>query len=166
MEVSIVNIIILLASFFAMEAVAWLTHKYIMHGLLWSLHKDHHEGNQSGFEKNDFFFVLFAIPGASLLIAGISDAFNFQFYIGAGITLYGCAYFLIHDIFIHQRFPFFRKTRNKYLLALRRAHKIHHKRQDKLHGSCFGMLIVPKKYFTTSEQVNNLHSQTNNQYII
>ena len=25
-----------------MEFVAWFAHKYIMHGFLWSLHKDHH----------------------------------------------------------------------------------------------------------------------------
>ncbi|MDB5020785.1 MAG: Beta-carotene 3-hydroxylase, partial [Pedobacter sp.] len=25
-----------------MECVTWLTHKYIMHGLFWKLHEDHH----------------------------------------------------------------------------------------------------------------------------
>ena len=25
-----------------MEFVAWATHKYLMHGLLWKLHQDHH----------------------------------------------------------------------------------------------------------------------------
>ena len=46
-----------------MEGVAWFTHKYIMHGFLWSLHKDHHQPNHDTIlEKNDFFFVIFAIP--------------------------------------------------------------------------------------------------------
>ena len=26
-----------------MEFMAWFTHKYIMHGFLWVLHKDHHK---------------------------------------------------------------------------------------------------------------------------
>ena len=39
-----------------MEGVAWFTHKYVMHGFLWVLHKDHHDrSNHSPFEKNDFF---------------------------------------------------------------------------------------------------------------
>ena len=41
-----------------MEGVAWFTHRYIMHGLLWHFHRDHHTRDNSGvFEKNDFFFL-------------------------------------------------------------------------------------------------------------
>jgi len=32
-----------------MEFVAWFTHKHIMHGFLWNLHKDHH--HQSFFNE-------------------------------------------------------------------------------------------------------------------
>jgi beta-carotene 3-hydroxylase len=67
--------------------------------------------------------------------------------IGLGITFYGLIYFLIHEIFIHQRIKMFRNTKNRYLKALRRAHKIHHKHLTKEDGECFGMLIVPFKYF-------------------
>ena len=35
-------IFIVLLTFVFMEFVAWFSHKYIMHGFLWSLHKDHH----------------------------------------------------------------------------------------------------------------------------
>jgi beta-carotene 3-hydroxylase len=34
-----------------------------------------------------------------------------------------------------------------YFRAIRRAHKIHHKRLTKEDGECFGMLWVPIKYF-------------------
>jgi beta-carotene 3-hydroxylase len=40
-------------TFFIMEAITWATHKYIMHGLLWYLHKDHHKPRPGFFEKND-----------------------------------------------------------------------------------------------------------------
>ena len=67
-------------------------------------------------------------------------------YIGIGITLYGFAYFIVHEIFIHQRIKLFKRTRIPYLKAIRKAHKVHHKSLAKEDGSCFGMLIVPLKY--------------------
>ena len=44
-----------------MEFVAWFTHKYVMHGLLWSWHEDHHDPDMKHgfFEKNDRFFFSF-----------------------------------------------------------------------------------------------------------
>lgn len=73
--------------------------------------------------------------------------FNFLFWVGLGITLYGFAYFLVHDIFIHQRFHLLRNADNTYFKAIRRAHKMHHKHIGKEEGECFGMLWVPFKYF-------------------
>lgn len=142
------NLLITLAAFVSMEAVAWFTHKYIMHGLLWTLHRDHHKKESRGFfERNDFFFLIFAIPGIIGLLIGMQFDFNFLFFIGLGITLYGFAYFFIHDIFIHQRFKLLRNIDNNYFKAIRRAHKIHHKHLNKEYGECFGMLWVPFKYF-------------------
>lgn len=136
------------AAFIGMEGVAWLAHKYIMHGLLWQLHKDHHKKETKGFmEHNDFFFLIFALPGIAALFFGKQNNYNFLFWIGIGITLYGMAYFLIHDIFIHQRFKIFRNSNSAYFKALRRAHKMHHKHLSKEDGECFGMLWVPFKYF-------------------
>ncbi len=148
MNTIVINILIALGSFIGMEAVAWFTHKYIMHGLLWRLHKDHHKKESKGFfEDNDFFFLIFAIPGIACLFFGLREGYNYLFWIGAGITLYGIAYFLVHDIFIHQRFRLFRNSDNAYFRAIRRAHKVHHKHVDKEEGECFGMLWVPFKFF-------------------
>jgi beta-carotene 3-hydroxylase len=144
----LINTFALIISFVSMEGVAWFTHKYIMHGLLWSLHHDHHyKESESIFEKNDFFFLFFAIPGIAGLFIGITQDYNYLFWIGLGITLYGFAYFFIHDIFIHQRIKFLRNADWIYFKALRKAHKIHHKHLGKEHGECFGMLFVPIKYF-------------------
>ena len=147
METILFNSVIVLAAFIGMEGVAWLAHKYIMHGLLWKLHKDHHKKESDGFiEHNDFFFLIFALPGIACLFFGMRNDYNFLFWIGVGITLYGVAYFLIHDIFIHQRFKIFRNSDNVYFKAIRRAHKMHHKHLTKEDGECFGMLWVPFKY--------------------
>lgn len=140
--------LIVIAVFIAMEGATWLIHKYIMHGFLWGLHKDHHDhSNEGPMEKNDYFFVIFALPAIALMYFGVQAGFNYLFYIGLGITLYGIAYFLVHDIFIHQRIRFFRKTKNTYFLAIRRGHKQHHKHMGKEEGECFGFLYVPVKYF-------------------
>jgi beta-carotene 3-hydroxylase len=129
-----------------MELVAWATHKYLMHGFLWFLHKDHHQiDHTKSLQKNDWFFMIFAIPGSALIILNSVDL-SFGFFIGLGITLYGFAYFIVHEIFIHQRIKILKRTNSSYLKGIRRAHKIHHKNLQKEEGSCFGMLFVPRKY--------------------
>ena len=117
-------ILISIVTYGIMEGITWFVHKYIMHGFLWVLHEDHHQPRyQNTFEKNDAFFI------------------------AIGILSYGITYFIVHDVLIHQRFKWFKHTKNKYLLGLRKAHKIHHKHLNKEDGECFGMLNVPKKYF-------------------
>jgi len=144
----LINISLVVVAFLSMECVAWLAHKYLMHGLLWTLHRDHHRKEQQGFfERNDFFFLIFALPGIACLTAGSAYGAPVALMIGIGITLYGLCYFLVHDIFIHQRFSIFRNTDNWYLKGIRRAHKMHHKHLDKQDGECFGMLWVPFKYY-------------------
>ncbi len=141
------NILIFLATFLAMEFVAWFTHKYVMHGFLWSLHEDHHTHTNVGFfEKNDTFFLIFAIPSMLSILSGTLLSIPWLLAIGFGILAYGICYFLVHDVFIHRRFKWLRKSDHFYFRAIRRAHKIHHKHLGKHKGECFGMLIVPFKY--------------------
>ena len=128
--------------------MAWFSHKYIMHGFLWSLHKDHHVKNKkSWFERNDLFFVFYAFVSAFFVILWGEFSFFPGLAIAIGIFAYGVTYFIVHDIFIHQRFKIWKKVNNRYAKAVRRAHKIHHKHLTKEDGECFGMLFVPKKFF-------------------
>jgi len=139
---------IVIGTFIFMEFNAWFMHKYIMHGFLWTLHKDHHKkDHKSWFERNDAFFLFYAVLSISSFFLWKTGTLSMGLPIGIGIFLYGLTYFLVHDIFIHQRFKFFKKTNNRYAKALRRAHKIHHKNIYKEKGECFGMLWVPLKYF-------------------
>jgi beta-carotene 3-hydroxylase len=151
----ILNVFIVIAAFMTMEFMAWFTHKFVMHGSLWYFHKDHHDhSNASFFEKNDIFFLIFAIPSWLGIMFGAMNGFDFKFYIGIGILLYGIAYFLVHDVIIHQRFKWFPKSENWYVKGIKRAHKIHHKHLEKYHSENFGMLVVPFRYFknTSSNQ--------------
>jgi len=146
-----VNILITLGTFVVMEGITWLTHKYVMHGFLWKLHEDHHDHRKKihpVFEKNDVFFLIFAIPSMIMIYIGsVYSNYSFLLFMGIGVALYGLAYFLIHEVVIHERLKWFSKIDNFYFRALRKAHKIHHKHLGKENGECFGMLIVPKKYF-------------------
>lgn len=143
-----VQISAFLGTFFFMEFMAWFSHKYIMHGFLWYLHADHHKkDHDSWFERNDAFFLFYAVVSIVFFLLWKYDILGIGLAIGLGIFAYGLAYFLVHDIFIHQRFKLFRTTNNRYAKAVRRAHKMHHKHIGKEHGECFGMLLVPFKYF-------------------
>ncbi len=139
-------ILLFLATFLIMECITWLTHKFVMHGFLWVLHRDHHQQSDGFFEKNDWFFVIFAIPSIALIYNGTMESIWWQQAIGFGIMAYGAAYFLVHDIIIHQRFKLFTKSTNQYVLGIRWAHKMHHKHLNKEHGESFGMLYVHRKY--------------------
>ena len=128
--------------------MAWFTHKYVMHGFLWYLHKDHHQkDHDKWFERNDAFFLFYAVVSMVCFYLWQVEGVWFTLPIGLGIMAYGATYFLVHDIFIHQRFKLFRNANNWYARGVRRAHKIHHKHLGKDKGENFGMLIVPIKYF-------------------
>ena len=143
---------ITIGTFIFMEGVAWFAHKYIMHGLLWSLHKDHHQKKPHFFEKNDAFFLIFATPSILLFFFGAKAGFNWMFYVGLGILIYGIAYFMIHDVVIHQRFKWFTRSKNSYINTIKRAHKMHHKHLDRHDGESFGMLFAARKYWQHTQK--------------
>ena len=142
------NLFTILLSFAAMELVAWLSHKFVMHGFLWHFHHDHHEPDaHSFFQKNDLFFLIFAIPSCLCIVFGSLAGFDLRFYIGMGILFYGIAYFLVHDVIIHRRFKWFNESGNAYVKAIRAAHWDHHKNAGRYGNKNFGMLLVSLKYF-------------------
>lgn len=144
-------IFVTLAAIAGMEFVAWAAHKYLMHGFLWIWHEDHHKPHHEKhgfFEKNDLFFLVFAIPSATCYIVGSAvPAYFWLFFVGVGISIYGLIYFLIHDVYIHQRFKWFRQLDSKYSRAILRAHGAHHARHTKDNCESFGLLVVNPKYF-------------------
>lgn len=137
---------IVVGTFLLMEAITWLTHKFVMHGFLWYLHEDHHQKKDGFFEKNDAFFVIFAVPSFLCILFGTIRHLYWLQALGFGIMAYGFAYFLVHDVIIHQRFKWFTHSNSEYIRSIRWAHKMHHKHLDKYNGESFGMLFVNKKY--------------------
>lgn len=153
-----IYLLITLAVFILMEAITWLTHRYVMHGFLWYLHEDHHQKGSGFFEKNDAFFIIFAIPSWLCIMLGSMNELYWVVSIGAGIAMYGFAYFLVHEIIIHQRIKLFTRSNNRYIRAIRWAHKMHHKHLHKEEGESFGMLVVAQKYWDKIKRDEKLKS--------
>ena len=126
-----------------MEVAAWAAHKYLMHGPLWFLHADHHTKEPGFFEKNDYFFLIFAIPSWLCIMLGMMYGVSESVAFGLGIAAYGFTYFLVHEIFIHQRFRFLQRSNSPYWNAVRLKHKLHHKSLTKDGAEHFGLLWVP-----------------------
>lgn len=141
-------VLVTIATFCGMEFVAWFAHRYVMHGFLWNWHEDHHKPHMRDgfFERNDLFFLVFAIPSAASYILGSATVHTWLFFVGVGISIYGLAYFLVHDVYIHRRFKWFKKLDNSYSKAILRAHGAHHAKQSKEDCESFGLLLVNPKY--------------------
>lgn len=135
---------LVLISILGMEGFSWTVHKYLFHGPLWFIHKSHHETGHKHFEANDLFSLFFGLAAIILIYFG-SLKYDSRFWIGIGISLYGMIYFIFHDIFVHNRLKSF-NSKNKLLLSIRRAHKMHHKSMVKLPSESYGLLFFPKKY--------------------
>jgi len=139
-----VNILLVGVAFLFMEFMAWFTHKYIMHGFMWFFHRDHHIRDGRKIEWNDFFAVIFAVPSILLIYLGVITPNNYILSIGIGIMLYGGAYFLFHDVYVHQRIPIFKNFSNRYLRATVKAHLEHHNPHAEYN---YGFLVAPLKYY-------------------
>ena len=69
-------------TFLAMEGMAWLTHRFVMHGWMWYFHEDHHRPHNKKIERNDIFFLIYAIPSWLLIMFGMMNGNDFKLYIG------------------------------------------------------------------------------------
>lgn len=141
------HFLIVAGTFFFMEGVAWFTHKYIMHGFLWSWHKSHHTVHNHVLEKNDLFALVFSVPSVLLIVLGyeIEEVYLLR-YFGYGILAYGIFYFLFHDVLVHRRIKLGFIPKSKYLKRIMNAHYVHHKTHSKHGAKAFGFLYAPKKY--------------------
>ena len=144
---TLLYILVVVATFFFMEGVAWFTHKYIMHGFLWSWHKSHHTYHKHPLERNDLFALVFSAPAILCIVIGYEiKGWELLKFVGFGITSYGIFYFLFHDILVHRRIKIKFVARNGYLKRIMKAHYVHHKIHSKEGAEAFGFLYAPKKY--------------------
>jgi len=129
-----------------MELISVFMHKYLQHGPLWVLHKDHHIYEAGRFEKNDVFSLIFSIISFLLIVTGVFSGFDFKFFVGIGMLVYGMGYFLYHDIIFHGRIKIKYYPTNQYLKRVLNAHAQHHQQSSANSGISFGFFAVGKKY--------------------
>ncbi|KUR70291.1 beta-carotene hydroxylase [Novosphingobium fuchskuhlense] len=141
-----IQFLIVFATVWAMEFIAWSSHKYVMHGFGWAWHRDHHEPHDGFLERND----LYAVVGAAMSISGfmigsplIAGVYAWwpATWIGVGVLIYGIIYTLIHDGLVHQRW-FKYVPRKGYFKRVVQAHKLHHATIGKEGGVSFGFIIA------------------------
>jgi beta-carotene 3-hydroxylase len=131
-------------AFVAMEPITAATHRWVMHGIGWALHRSHHRQLAGRVEANDAFPVAFA----AVVCTGFAVGFNVDGWgglvpVGVGITLYGLAYAVVHDVYIHGRLSRIGGRRIPLLDRLAAAHRLHHR----FNGAPYGMLlpVVPAR---------------------
>lgn len=137
--------------FALMELSGWAIHKYLMHGPLWEIHKTHHQHTTGLFELNDLFTLVFGSIAIVLIFSGMEN-FDYRFWMGLGISLYGLSYFLLHDMLIHKRLKLFKRPKRGYLAGVFKAHQAHHAVKGKDGSVSFGLFIVSLKYFKKETQ--------------
>ncbi len=130
-------------AFVAMEPFTALAHRFVMHGAGERLHRSHHRRPRPGesprrWEANDVYPLVFA----SLVMLAMAVGFNVggaEVLVPAaiGVTVYGAAYALVHDVYIHRRLGWFGDRTVPVLEQLAVAHRRHHDRS----GAPYGMLL-------------------------
>jgi beta-carotene 3-hydroxylase len=133
--------VIVLVALAAMEAVSYLTHRFVMHGFGFGIHRSHHQVNDGGFELNDLYPAMFSSVAIMAFGVGTAMPSRTLLLIGTGITLYGVSYLFVHEIYIHRRLEWV-QGRYRLLELLKRCHRVHHL----YGGEPYGMLVpyVPR----------------------
>lgn len=130
-------VVAFVVAFVAMEGVSYATHRWLMHGPGMGWHASHHAPAQGRFERNDLFPLVFSVIGfVAFAIAAAGLVPGYVWWAAAGITTYGVAYLLVHELVIHRRLGGMR-PRGRYLRWVRDSHGSHHVDG----GEPFGMLL-------------------------
>jgi beta-carotene 3-hydroxylase len=140
-----VGILFFVVTILAMEAVAYATHRWIMHGPGWFLHESHHRPHSGRFEANDLYALIFALPSILLLWGGVNSGWgSWAVWVGAGIAAYGAIYFGFHDVLVHERLSHGYVPRSGYMKRIVQAHRLHHAAASKHGAVSFGFIWAPR----------------------
>lgn len=128
-------LLLAVGGFVAMEAVSYAMHRWVMHGIGFGWHRSHHQPRRGRWEANDRFPLIFAALGVGLFAIG-SGPWPWAWWVAVGVTAYGFAYLVVHELVIHRRLRLPLPS-NRYLAWLRDAHGDHHRGG----GEPYGMLL-------------------------
>ncbi len=105
------HVALLAVGFVAMEPVTYATHRWVMHGPGRRLHRSHHAPRPGArWQANDLFPLGFALVVMAAMAVGFNvDGWGWLVPLCLGVTLYGVAYALVHDVYAHRRAPLLRR---------------------------------------------------------
>jgi beta-carotene 3-hydroxylase len=155
----VLGILIFFATIAAMEVVAYVAHRWVMHGFGWFLHESHHRPRTGNWELNDLYAVIFATPSIWLLRGGVQLGWPaWTAWVGAGIAGYGAIYFGFHDLIVHKRLNHRYIPKSNYMKRIIQAHRLHHVVETK-HGTVsFGFIWAPKPEVLKAELKRRGHA--------
>lgn len=137
--------VLFLTTIIAMEGVAYVAHRWVMHGPGWFLHASHHRTRVGLWEANDLYALIFAIPSILLFWWGIGLGHGALYaWIGGGIAAYGAIYFGFHDVIVHKRIHHRYIPASNYMKRIIQAHRLHHVIETRDGTVSFGFLWAPK----------------------
>jgi beta-carotene 3-hydroxylase len=154
------GILLFFGTILAMELVAYVAHRWVMHGPGWILHASHHRERDGRFELNDLYALIFAIPSFVLLLGGVQLGWgSWATWVGAGIAAYGAIYFGFHDVIVHQRIGHRYVARSPYMKRIVQAHRLHHATSGKHGAVSFGFLWAPAAGILKNQLAANERAQ-------
>lgn len=131
-----------------MDLWAMLLHGRVWHRWLWSVHASHHRARAGRFEANDLLSSLHAPIAVALIVHACESAkvapsvfASIELGVGAGMTLFGVSYVLVHDGVVHRRLPVRLLRRAPLLRSVIRAHLVHHSGSEG--GVPYGLFFGP-----------------------
>jgi beta-carotene 3-hydroxylase len=135
-------VVVAVIALLVMEPVTALLHRRVFHGFAMGWHRSHHEPPRGAFEANDLFPLVFAAATIVVLSIGVwVGGGSLLVPLGVGVTAYGAAYLVVHDVVIHRRLPWL-PIPDRVGARVRAAHNVHHLYS----GAPFGFLVpvVPR----------------------
>jgi beta-carotene 3-hydroxylase len=128
-----------------MDPWAALLHGRLWHGVLWAVHRSHHEPRTGVFEKNDLFALVHAPVAMALILYGCvgqgGALREVLFGIGVGMTAFAVGYLVVHDGLVHGRLPVAFLLKVKVMRRIVRAHRVHH--AGTAGGAPYGLFLGP-----------------------
>ncbi len=114
-------------AFLLMEPVAYLAHRFVMHGVGAGWHHSHHRTRRTTFEANDLYpVVMAAVTVVAFALGSAVAGLSVLTPVAVGVTLYGAAYLVVHDLAIHRRIPRLPVPDVRIVAWWRESHRIHH----------------------------------------
>ena len=121
--------------FAAMEPAAAAAHRWVMHGRGWGWHRSHHVETRPGPEANDGYPVAMAAVTTAAMAAGrLVPGLHPLLAVGTGVTAYGAAYAVVHDLLVQERLGPLPGTGTRYIRWVARAHAGHHEGGGRPYG--------------------------------